>query len=58
VTGANLKDANLTGADLTNANLSGANLQNATLTGVTWANTVCPDGTNSIHDDGTCAGHI
>jgi YVTN family beta-propeller protein len=58
LTGANLKDADLSGANLTSANLTGANLKTATLTGVTWANTVCPDGTNSTSDGGTCTGHI
>ncbi len=63
LSGANLKGANLSNADLTNANLtganlSGANLTGATLNGVTWLNTVCPDGTNSNNDGGTCVGHL
>ena len=71
LSGANLKDANLTnanltGADLTNANLKDANLTNANLTGtkltganvkhVIWSKTICPDGTNSDTNGGTC-GH-
>jgi uncharacterized protein YjbI with pentapeptide repeats len=51
--GANLLGANLSGADLSGANLKGANLGN-----VTWANTACPDGTNSNNDGGTCVGHL
>jgi hypothetical protein len=63
LTGANLQNANLNGANLTNANLTGANLtganlKNATLTGVKWNNTICPDGTNSDADGGTCLGHL
>ncbi len=63
LSGANLKGANLSNANLTNANLSaanlmGANLSGATLNGVTWLNTVCPDGTNSSNDGGTCLGHL
>jgi virginiamycin B lyase len=72
--GANLNGANLNGVDLTGANLSGANLNGANLTGaslkgalitsttnfnnVTWSNTICPDGTNSNNDGGTCIGHL
>jgi hypothetical protein len=63
LSGANLKGANLSNADLTNANLTGANmagavLSGATLNGVTWLNTLCPDGTNSNNDGGTCVGHL
>jgi hypothetical protein len=73
LTNANLTNAVLTGAslrfaDLTNANLTGAYLQGADLTGATggtsatvtnvlWAETVCPDGTNSDNDRNTCVGH-
>jgi hypothetical protein len=63
-----LSGANLAGANLTGANLNGANLSNASLTGaltaganfnkVTWANTICPDGTNSDSNGGTCIGHL
>ncbi len=50
---ADLSDANLTRATLTGADLAGADV-----TGVIWLDTVCPDGTNSSHDGGTCAGHL
>jgi hypothetical protein len=33
-------------------------LKTATLTGVVWNKTVCPDGTNSSQNGGTCAGHL
>ncbi len=66
--GANLSGANLTGANLTNANLTSADLTGATLAGavttganfnkVIWSNTICPDGTNSNSDMGTCIGHL
>jgi hypothetical protein len=59
LTGANLTDANLSGANLNRANLTGANLTDANLsganlTGVIWSGTICPDGTNSDNDGGTC----
>ncbi len=68
LTGADLANADLAGADLylgslNNANLTGADLKGAdldvvNLTGATWSNTVCPDGTNSDNDGGTCASNI
>jgi uncharacterized protein YjbI with pentapeptide repeats len=48
----------LSGANLFDANLSGADLTGATLTGVIWAHTICPDGTNSDDNGGTCVGHL
>lgn len=54
--GANLTGATLNGDDLTNADLTGATLSGAALAGVTWANTTCPDGSNSDTDGGTCIG--
>jgi len=61
--GANLEGADLEGGFLPNANLTGANLRHADLrhadiAGVTWSNTVCPDGTSSNADGGTCLGHL
>jgi uncharacterized protein YjbI with pentapeptide repeats len=56
--GANLLGQDLTGAALTGANLTGANLHVATITNVSWSNTICPDGTNSDADGGTCIGHL
>ena len=26
--------------------------------GATWGKTICPDGTNSSNDGGTCVGHL
>ena len=61
--GADLRDANLKGvdlrdADLTGANLTGANLEGSRLEGVRWSGTICPDGTNSDSNDGSCRGHL
>jgi phospholipase C len=63
LTGANLRFADLDGGFLPNANLTGANLRGADLrhadiAGVTWSNTVCPDGTNSDGDGGSCQRHL
>jgi uncharacterized protein YjbI with pentapeptide repeats len=53
-----LVGANLSGANLTNATLKGATGgSSATITGTVWANTTCPDGTNSNNDGNTCKGH-
>jgi hypothetical protein len=57
LSGADLVGADLAGAFLGFANLSGAALYGADLTGVTWITTICPDGTNSDSDGGTCIGH-
>ena len=54
--GANLNDANMLGANLTSANLVGANLKQANVKDVIWSNTICPDGTNSDANGGTCKG--
>jgi hypothetical protein len=66
--GANLIGANLIGSNLSGANFNGANLSQANLSGalttganfnrVLWGNTICPDGTNSNSDGGTCIGHV
>ncbi len=53
-----LSGADLTDANLTDADLSGADMQSAKLDGVTWSNTICPDGSNSNSDSGTCAHHL
>jgi len=53
-----LAGADLAGADLTDANLGGADLTGADLAGVVWSDTLCPDGSNSDVDGGTCVGHF
>jgi uncharacterized protein YjbI with pentapeptide repeats len=55
---ANFTGASLAGANLTKADLGGAILTGVDLTGVVWLHTVCPDGTNSDHDGGTCADNL
>lgn len=53
--GADLSDANLGFANLTGADLQGATLTDADLGGVTWSDTICPDGTVSNSDGGSCS---
>lgn len=70
---ANLADADLTGVDLihadlylatltgtnfTDANLTYAALNTDDMTGAVWANTICPDGSNSDTNGGTCVDNI
>lgn len=55
---ADLAGADLDNADLTRANLTGADVSGTELTGVTWANTTCPDGTNSNNDADTCLNNL
>jgi uncharacterized protein YjbI with pentapeptide repeats len=69
-TDANLSDSTFTidpGSYLTfiDANFSGANLDGVSglqsarfYSGVTWSNTICPDGTNSNSDGGTCTSDL
>ena len=65
LTGAKLNEATISGVDaLKDANLTGARLEGAKVTsgigaleGATYSNTICPDGTNSNNDGGTCLGH-
>jgi uncharacterized protein YjbI with pentapeptide repeats len=54
---ANLSGATLSGTDLTAATLEGADLARAYLDGVVWGQTVCPDGSRSEDNGGTCCGH-
>jgi hypothetical protein len=56
--GADAQGADFAGDDLTNANLENAQVDGASFNDVTWSNTTCPDGSNSSHDGGTCAGHL
>ncbi len=55
---ANLQGANLNKANLTGANLDGANTKGANLNKITWSNTICPDGSNSNSDGGTCVNNL
>jgi len=61
--GVNLTDADMRYADLRNAylgyaDLTGADTYQIRLEGVTWANTICPDGTNSDDNENTCANNL
>jgi len=58
LTRANLQRANLKAANLANANLAGADLTGANVKDVIWSNTICPDGTNSDANGGTCVNHL
>jgi uncharacterized protein YjbI with pentapeptide repeats len=58
LTDANLDKANLTGADLTDANLTDMSVTGLKIGGAIWANTICPDGSNSDADKGTCAHNL
>ena len=53
-----LNGANLRGANFTDANLAGAQMSESWLFDngdlVIWNNTICPDGTNSDDNGGTC----
>ncbi|MGB2278345.1 MAG: pentapeptide repeat-containing protein [Candidatus Poseidoniaceae archaeon] len=53
LSGANLSDADLSGAIMRYADLTGADLSN-----VIWSNTICPDGTNSDNNGGTCVNNL
>ncbi len=64
LTGANFSNCNggggqnFSNVNFTNANFSGCtNIAGSTITSATWSNTICPDGTNSDNDGGTCVGH-
>lgn len=46
--------ADISGADLTGANLEGGYWISVDKNGVTWSNTICPDGTNSDDNGGSC----
>ena len=53
--GANLTDTDVEGDNFTDADLLGAAFTPPSLDLTTWSNTICPDGTNSDNDGGTCA---
>jgi uncharacterized protein YjbI with pentapeptide repeats len=54
LTGVDLRAANLTRADLSGANFTDAELRDVVTTDCTWADTTCPDGSNSDDNNGTC----
>jgi len=56
--GARLTRANLKNVVFSNANLLGAQLTGADVSNAVWSNTICPDGTNSDSNGGTCKGHF
>jgi hypothetical protein len=67
LTGAYLYGAQLGGSNLTDTVLDNANMSNAVMkyargipkfnVNTIWSNTICPDGTNSDYNSGTCAAH-
>jgi len=63
-TGANLQDTRFVDGTLEDCNFTDANLPGASfedwqsMSGSTWSNTICPDGTNSDNNGGTCLGHL
>ena len=63
-TGANLQGTRFVGGTLEDCNFTDANLLGASfedwqsMSGSTWSNTICPDGTNSDNNSGTCIGHL
>jgi uncharacterized protein YjbI with pentapeptide repeats len=58
LSGSTATNTNFSGVNFTNAQLYYMNLTSANLDDVIWSNTVCPDGTNSNDNDGTCIGHL
>ena len=50
--------ADLTGANLTGADLTDADFRQANLDYVIWGNTICPDGTVSDDNGGTCENNL
>jgi|GEM_PF-2005038 len=58
LSGANFYNATLTETNFTNANLTGAYFTNTVLTDCIWDSTICPDGTNSDANDGTCLNNL
>lgn len=55
---ADLRAAFMPDANLTRANLYGAQMEGANISGVIWQTTICPDGTVSNANGGTCDGHL
>lgn len=63
-TGVGLRGVQWNGAQVVNTNFSNAdltgslNFDTTDRTNVMWSNTICPDGTNSDNNGGTCEGHF
>lgn len=58
---ADFSNSRLNGADFTNASLLGTYIgrdKPENVSGVIWSNTICPDGSNSDDNGGTCVGHL
>jgi len=56
--GADLRGTRWNNSEFTQCDLTGAQLQGATgLAEAIWFSTICPDGTNSDTNGGTCVGH-
>ncbi len=55
---ARLEQADLSGAAISGADLFGDDLYRANVTGITWSDTICPDGTNSDSDGGSCVSDL
>jgi uncharacterized protein YjbI with pentapeptide repeats len=63
LTHADLQGARMVVTGMEYANLTGANLVGVRFGGfppkdAIWSDTICPDGTNSDHDGGTCLHHV
>ena len=56
--GVDFTNATLNGVNFTAAVLAGADMSGAKLTNITWVYTMCPDGTTSEQDGGTCSDHL
>lgn len=58
LSGAYLYGATVTGTNFTNTDLTGADFSGAVLTDCIWSATICPDGTNSDDNGGSCMDHL
>jgi uncharacterized protein YjbI with pentapeptide repeats len=58
LTAANMRDGDFRFANFRDANLLGAHTLGGAFGGATWANTTCPDGSNSDDHNNTCEGFM
>jgi hypothetical protein len=58
LSGAYLYGATVTDTNFVNANLIGADFTGAVLSGCIWGSTICPDGTNTDDNGGSCMNHL